>query len=299
MASAGTSDPEVVLADLELTRGLTIQMTALSTLGLVVAATVFGGLYQIVTGQPASFQFAPGVAWWTNALDVLVILVLGTVVLVPHEWLHGLVIRYYGGEAKYGVGIAHFILPYAYATTDHEFTRNQFIVLLLTPLVVMTAVGVPLMLVFEWGWLIVPLAANAAGAIADLWMTMTLLSFPADVRLEDHPNGVRILGHESDRPHGISVTGVVWDALSGAAVTAIGVFILLAAGGPLALDALGVDSLTIGTPDTVTFLFSFSSTPTEISMVVGPAVLGVGAVVGLVYAFVRSYRRAKPAVSKK
>ncbi|WP_324665671.1 hypothetical protein [Haloarcula sediminis] len=45
MASAGTSDPEVVLADLELTRGLTIQMTALSTLGLVVAATVFGGLY--------------------------------------------------------------------------------------------------------------------------------------------------------------------------------------------------------------------------------------------------------------
>jgi hypothetical protein len=130
-------------------------------------------------------------------------------------------------------------------------------------------------------------------------MTMTLLSFPADVRLEDHPNGVRILGHESDRPHGISVTGVVWDALSGAAVTAIGVFILLAAGGPLALDALGVDSLTIGTPDTVTFLFSFSSTPTEISMVVGPAVLGVGAVVGLVYAFVRSYRRAKPAVSKK
>jgi hypothetical protein len=45
-----------------------------------------------------------------------------------------------------------------------ELTRNQFIVILLTPLVVMTAVGVPLMLVFEWGWLVVPLAANAAGA---------------------------------------------------------------------------------------------------------------------------------------
>ena len=88
--------------------------------------------------------------------------------LVPHEWLHGLAIRYYGGEAKYGVGVAHFILPYAYATTDHEFTRNQFIVVLLTPMVLMTTVGIPLILVFEWGWLIVPLAANAAGAIADL-----------------------------------------------------------------------------------------------------------------------------------
>ena len=155
MASAATDDSETVLADLELTRGLTIQMTALSTLGVIIAATVLGGLYQAVTGHPASFQFAPDVSWWTNALDVVVILLLATVFMVPHEWLHGLAIRYYGGEAKYGVGIAHFILPYAYATTDHQFTRNQFMVVLMTPLVVMTAVGVPVMLIFEWGWLIV------------------------------------------------------------------------------------------------------------------------------------------------
>ena len=293
MNSGGANDSETVLADLELTRGLTIQMTALSTLGLVIAATALSGLYQVVTGHPASFQFAPGVDWWTNALDVLVILFLATVFVVPHEWLHGLAIRYYGGEPKYGVGIAHFILPYAYATTDHEFTRNQFIVVLMTPLVVMTAVGIPVMLAFEWGWLIVPLAANAAGAIADLWMTMTLLVFPTDVRLEDHPNGVRIVGRESDRRGALSVTAVVWDALGGAAVAAVGVFLVLAVGGPLALDVLGVDSLTIGTPDTLSFLFSFSSTPTEISMSVGPAVLGIGAVVGLLYAFVRSYRRAR------
>ena len=293
MSSTGTGDSETVLADLELTRGLTIQMTALSTLGLVIAATALSGLYQAVTGHPVSFQFAPGISWWTNALDVLVILLLVTVFLVPHEWLHGLAIRYYGGEARYGVGIAHFILPYAYATTDHEFTRNQFIVILMTPLVVMTAVGVPVMLAFEWGWLIIPLAANAAGAIADLWMTMTLLAFPSDVRLEDHPGGVRILGRESDRRHALSVTAVVWDALAGAAVAAVGVFLVLAVGGPLALDVLGVESLTIGTPDTFSFLFSFSSTPTEISMSVGPAVLGIGAVVGLIYACIQSYRRTR------
>ncbi|MFC6875450.1 DUF3267 domain-containing protein [Halobellus marinus] len=293
MASVGPRESETVLADLELTRGLTIQMTALSTLGLLIAATVLSGLYQAVTGNPVSLQFAPGVSWWTNALDVLVILVLATVFVVPHEWLHGLAIRYYGGEAKYGVGIAHFILPYAYATTDHEFTRNQFIVVLMTPLLVMTAVGVPVMLVFEWGWLIVPLAANAAGAIADLWMTMTLLAFPADVRLEDHPRGVRILGRESDRRGALSVTGVVWDALAGAAVAAVGVFLVLAVGGPIVLDILGVDSLTIGTPDTFSFLFSFTSTPTEISMSVGAGVLGIGAAVGLAYAFIRSYRRVR------
>ncbi len=293
MASADTGG-ETVLADLELTRGLTIQMTALGSLGVVVAATAFSGLFQAVTGHPASFQFAPaGVDWWTNALDVLVILVLATVFVVPHELLHGLAIRYYGGEASYGVGVAHYILPYAYATTDHEFTRNQFVVVLLTPLVVITGVGVPLMLAFEWGWLVVPLAANAAGAIADLWMTMTLLGFPEDVRLEDHADGVRILGDESDRPRTLSVTAVVWDALASAAIATVGVFVVLAVAGPLTLDALGVDSLTVGTPDTFTFLFAFSSTPTEISMSVGPGVLGIGAVVGLVYALVRSYRRAK------
>jgi len=293
MDSGGGSDSETVLADLELTRGLTIQMTALSTLGLVIAGTVLSGLYQAVTGHPVSFQFASGISWWTDALDILVMLFLATVFLVPHEWLHGLAIRYYGGEAKYGVGIAHFILPYAYATTDHEFTRNQFIVVLMTPLVVMTAVGVPVMLAFDWGWLIIPLAANAAGAIADLWMTMTLLAFPADVRLEDHPDGVRILGRESDRRRALSVTAVVWDALAGGAVAAVGVFLVLAVGGPLVLDVLGVDSLTIGTPDTFSFLFSFSSTSTEISMSVGPAVLGIGAAFGLLYAFVRSYRRVR------
>jgi hypothetical protein len=63
MTSAGADDSETVLANLELTRGLTIQMTALSTLGLVIAATALSGLYQAVTGYPASFQFAPGISW--------------------------------------------------------------------------------------------------------------------------------------------------------------------------------------------------------------------------------------------
>jgi hypothetical protein len=294
MVAATHDKYETLLADLELTRGLTIQMMCLGTLGLFVAAALLGGLYQSVTGQAATFQFAPaGVEWWTSALDVLVILFLGIVILIPHEWLHGLAIRYYGGEPKYGVGVAHFILPYAYATTDHEFTRDQFIVVLLTPLVVMTTVGVPLMLIFEWGWLIVPLSANAGGAIADLWMTLTLLGVPADARLQDHPKGVRIYGRASDRPRRISVTSLVWDSLSGAAVTTVAVFVLLAIGGPLILDVLGVESLIVGTEGTFTYLFSFVSTPTEISMAVGPGVLSIGALLGLLYAFIRSYRRAR------
>jgi len=293
MATVTGDEPETVLADLELTRSLAVQMSALGTLGFVVAVAGFSAVFQAATGHAASFQFAPaGVGWWTDALDLLVLAVLATAFVVPHELLHGLAIRYYGGEARYGVGVAHFILPYAYATTDHEFTRNQFVVVLVTPLIVLTALGVPAMIAFDWGWLIVPLAANAAGAVADLWMTLTLLGYPSHVRLEDHPDGVRILGRPDDRPGTLSVTALVWDALSGAAVAALGVLVLLAVAGPFVLAALGVESLTVGTPGTITYLFSFVNAPTEISLGVGPGVLVVGAVVGLLYAFARSYRRS-------
>ena len=285
------TDDEVVLGDLELTRSLTIQMAAISSLGFVVAFGVFGALFQLVTGGPPTFQFAPGTAWWTNAPDVLALAFLATAFVVPHELLHGLAIRYYGGEPRYGVGVAHFVLPYAYATTDHEFDRNQFVVVLLTPLVVMTAVGLPLLLGLGWGWLVVPLAANAAGAAADVWMTLTLLGYPAHVRLEDHESGVRILGREGDRPRPLSVTAVAWDAMAGAAVSAFVALLVLAIGGPIALSAMGVESATVGTEGTISYLFSFTNTPTEISMGVGPAVLGVGALFGLLYAVARSYRR--------
>jgi len=70
------------------------------------------------------------------------------------------------------------------------------------------------------------------------------------------------------------VTVVVWGAFTGASVAAIGVFLVLAVGGPLVLDILGVDSLATG-PRTRSA--SFSSTPTEFSMGVGPGVLGKGA----------------------
>lgn len=284
--------PEQVLGELELTRGLTIQMTAIGTLGTVVGWTVFAGLYGFVTGNPVGFQYAPAsLGWIATPLNGLVVLILGTFFLVPHEWLHGLAIRHYGGEPRYGVGLAHFILPYAYATTDHEFGRNQFVVVLLTPLVVMTAVGVPLMLAFEWGWLVLPLTLNAAGAVADVWMTIAVLRYPPHVRVVDHEAGVRILGRESDAPQGLSVTAVVWDALAGAAVAVVAAFCLLAIGGPIVLSALGVESVTIGTPGRLTFLFAFVNTPDEISLGVGPAVLAIGGVAGLAYAFLRTYRR--------
>lgn len=297
MATADSAaEPETVLADLELSRSVTVQMTVVGTLGFGVALGVFSALYQAGTGQAATFDFAPaGAGWWNEALNLLLVLVLATGIILPHEGLHGLAIRYYGGRPRYGVGLAHFVLPYAYATTDHRFTRDQFLVVLLTPLVALTLVGVPAMIAFEWGWLLLPLAANAGGAVGDLWMTLTLLGYPSHVRVEDHRNGVRILGREGDRPRELSVTAAVWDALVGAAVASVGLLVLLSFGGVFVLSALGVESFTVGTPGTITYLFAFTNTPEEISLSVGGGVPVVGALVGLAYAFGRAHlRREKP-----
>jgi hypothetical protein len=295
MVTVESAESEVILADLEMTRGLTIQLTAVGTLGMVVAWGLFTVLYEFGTGQAAGLRLVPpDVDWWAVAVNILVVVFLGTAFIIPHEWLHGLAIRYYGGKPRYGVGVAHFILPYAYATTEHEFSRNQFIVVLLTPLVVLTLVGVLLMIGLEWSLLIVPLTLNAAGAVADVWMALNVLSYPAHVRIVDHEGGVRILGHETDHVNPLSVTALVWDGLAGAAVAAFSVFVLVAIGGPLLLSTLGVESLTVGTPGRITYLFAFTNTPEEISFGVGPGVLVIGALVGLVYALVRTYRRRTP-----
>lgn len=59
MAPNVDSDTDTVLADLELTRGLTIQMTALSTLGVFVAAIALSGLYQAAPAPRPRSSFRP------------------------------------------------------------------------------------------------------------------------------------------------------------------------------------------------------------------------------------------------
>lgn len=291
MTSRSPPAPDTVLADLRATRSLTIQWTLVGTLGFVLSFGVFGLLYELSTGDALSLRLGLDVPWWHPGLDLLALLLAGTLIIAPHEWLHGLAIRYYGGKPRYGVGVSHFVMPYAYATTDHRFTRNQFAVVLLAPLVGISLVGVPLMVVTGWGWLVLPLAANAGGAVVDCWMLLTVLGYPTHVTVEDHETGVRILGNAGDTAPDLSVATLVWDAVTGAATATVGVLVLLAVPGPWVLSTLGVGSLVVGTRGTPTFLFAFEETATSISFSFGPALLILGAAAGLVYAFVRSRRR--------
>lgn len=286
------SDDGVVLGEIDLSRSVTVQLTVVGLLGFLVALAAFGGVYELVTGEAASLLFAvDGVAWWNGGLGVLVFALLATAIIVPHEYVHGLAIRYYGGDVSYGVGVAHFVLPYAYATTEHEFTRDQFAVVAMAPLVALTLVGVPLMVAFEWSWLVVPLAANAAGAVGDVWMTLTVLGYPAHVRVTDSKTGMAIVGRGGDTSPGLSPTHLAWDALVGAATATVAAFLLVGIAGPVLLSALDVQSITLGTPGTFTYLFDHTETPDSVSFGVGMGWTVIGAFLGLAYALVKSHLR--------
>ena len=290
------TNEEVLLARFGLSRTLVLQWTAVSSLGFIIAIIGFLMLYYGITGDDAATNLHLGLAvegawWWSVALSFLTFVVLIAVVVVLHELCHGLAIRAFGGEPRYGFGVAYFLVPYAFATTETHLTRNQFILVALAPLVVLTGVGVPVMILFELPWLAMPLALNAAGAVGDLWMSLIVLSYPAEVTVLDNETGIEIYGPpETERWESAPAT-VVWDVLvgftGGVIITAILVGVLL----PFVLSALGAGSVTLGIPETPFIIFEFARKNGGAEFTAGFGILIIGAILGLGYAYSRARGR--------
>lgn len=124
---------------------------------------------------------------------VLLTLLLTLLLIVPHEWLHGLVMRRCGARPKYGAGTFNKVFPYFYCTAPgHKFTRSQFAVISAAPAVVISLVGalcvafVPL-----GGWLVAPLGFHLGGCVADLWFLGLLARQPKGTLFEDFETSVR------------------------------------------------------------------------------------------------------------
>lgn len=177
------------IATFRRTRTVAIQWVVVSAVGFFGFAYLFGHALAVARGtalEPIVISaFAPADVLVPLAVSVALV----ALVVVPHELLHGVCMARYGGEPEYGVGVSHFVLPYAYAETrGASYTRNQLLVALLAPFLGITAVGLAAMVVYPSPLLLVPLAANAAGSIGDLWMAAVLLQYPADVHVGELPD---------------------------------------------------------------------------------------------------------------
>jgi Putative zincin peptidase len=125
---------------------------------------------------------------------------LGVVVLVfiLHEWIHGLAIQYYGHKPRYGIKPLKGAL---FATADGAyFWRNQYLIVMLAPLGVISLLGVVLSIFVPAGmavWLLLAAAANAAGATGDIWMARKTLAFPQLNLFQDLEDGMRVFADQS------------------------------------------------------------------------------------------------------
>ncbi|ELZ05944.1 DUF3267 domain-containing protein [Natrialba asiatica] len=276
-------DTSHLLAEFTPTRRVVVEWTVLG-LGLTLVAGLVGGtVYAAGTGQTdIGFQISD----YESALNGFVWAALLTVAVIGlHEAIHAAVIRRYGGDASFGLGIAQFALPYAYVTTTQRLNRNQFIVVSLAPIVVITALGVPLMLALDAPVLIVPLALNAGGAIGDLWMAGVLLRFPSHVVVEDFGTGMRIYGRTRDEPVRLTRERTLLKRTVLGTTLCFGLLLLVGAVTPVLLGLLGVQSFTLGVPDSPWNVFSFTGGSTGFEARINPlGGVAVSVVLGVVYA---------------
>jgi len=273
-------DERKELGKLEMTKEVVVTLVGMGTLAFFAFGFFFQSLYTLFTGE-VGFNFTSG------TILISVALIIGTLVL--HELIHGVFMSKYGGKPSYGAGIAYFILPYLYTTTKTVFPRNQFIAISIAPLVVISLFGIGLMAAFPSiaHWTLLPLVVNASGAVGDLWVTRNVLRYPKHVLLEDRKTGLIIYGKETDKPMNISTTGF------GSRFSKVFILCIFATGflmgmAPIALDILGVESLTIGPANSIFTIFEFHSSEEGFEFGFFPmSILAISVIAGLVYAIIK------------
>jgi hypothetical protein len=122
--------------------------------------------------------------------------------VILHEIVHGLFYWLFSSHRpKFGF---QGLIPYAAAPAGVYFPRNQFLAIGLSPLVLLTAVGLLLMVILPIAYvpfLLFFVAFNAAGAAGDLIMVIQFMPFSSDTVMEDNGSGVIIYGPEKNRIH--------------------------------------------------------------------------------------------------
>jgi hypothetical protein len=186
--------------EFEPTLGISIIWTILATVMTIGGFLLFLLIYAMLgSGSLSSSAFVDagteeGVVYFSvrfGNLLLITLLVFG--VLVLHEAIHGVAFRYFGGRPTFGATMIQRVLPAFYCTAPgYWFTRGQFAIIILAPLVIITLLGIVLMpFVDDAILLVLPLAINLGGAIGDLWMAGMLLRSESGTMIEDHKDGLR------------------------------------------------------------------------------------------------------------
>jgi hypothetical protein len=179
---------------------VSVLWTILATIMTVVGFVIFRELYALIRGGidagGAFVEYGTDgqATYFSVSLGGFALLMLGSLgVLVIHEAIHAAGFRMFGGRPIVGAMIIQKILPVFYCSAPgFAFSKAQFSVIILGPLIVISLAGIALMpFIDDWIVLVVPLAVNFGGAVGDLWMFGMTMRRPTGTRIEDLKDGLR------------------------------------------------------------------------------------------------------------
>lgn len=152
-------------------------------------AIVFGiGLFIFVRmfGRP------PKIMW--SGTETLIFIIGIIIVIALHEFVHAVAMQTFGAKPKYGFW-GKGLMFYAKAP-GYAFKRNQYVIILLSPLVslsVLACCGILLQSGTSMVWLLALWAIiNASAAGGDLWITAIVLRYASPAYVVDERDGMRI-----------------------------------------------------------------------------------------------------------
>lgn len=177
--------------ELELLEPEQLRPLAILSLVMFVPGGVFFVLLNIVAYYAQTHRAIGQVGGWGILLWVVINIVAYLVVLPLHEGIHGLAFSLWGGKPYFGTK-----LPFAlYCGAKNQlFRRNQYLVVGLAPLVVITVAGIVFTLLYPGlaAYTLLGTVGNFSGAAGDVWVAQRILRQPADLLVEDTQSGYRV-----------------------------------------------------------------------------------------------------------
>ncbi len=169
--------------------GIASQIAHISMLALITGgmAYLFVYLARNFGRLPTTFRVGP--------LEIVVGIVVFALTAIAQEWMHVLILRGYGAKPRFGIfrsnGLVYITMP------EYGLRRDSLIVTALTPLVLLTALALAGIWLFQgtpWVALFALIAVvNAAASSADLWVVAMLLRYPRRAWTVDDGHGMCIL----------------------------------------------------------------------------------------------------------
>lgn len=152
-------------------------------IGLVIFVALNLGAYAWHYHAVIASLSTPGVLLW------LILNILAYIVILPvHEAIHGLAFLLWGGKPYFGAK-----LPFAlYCGAKQQlYRRNQYLVVGLAPLVVITLAAVVLTLAAPGlaSYILFGTVGNFSGAAGDVWVARRLWKQPPHILVEDTQSG--------------------------------------------------------------------------------------------------------------